>query len=1507
MVLFMLKKLILLILIYFAFNASDLFADDMTLVINTNHSSGTRMDLPLFGTVDVTVDWGDGNSNTYTTTGRKIHFYSSDGTYTIKISGTLTQYGNGFSYPGSECITKVTDFGDLGLTSLYGAFQGTDNLEEIPEVLPSAVTNLSKAFSNTGKENITNLDGWDVSGVTDMSGMFSYARNFNQDISSWNVSSVTDMSRMFYQANNFNQDISGWNVSSVTDMSRMFYNAYNFNQDISSWNVSNVTNMSGMFAGATSFNQDIGGWNVSNVTNMSEMFNTAFRFNQDISNWDVSNVTDMSLMFGGASVFNQDISNWDVSNVTDMSIMFKNADAFNQDIDSWDVSSVTDMSEMFSASDAFNQDIGSWDVSNVTDMSEMFSASDAFNQNIDSWDVSSVTNMSVMFAGATSFNQDIGGWDVSSVTDMSEMFGGASVFNQNIGGWNVSSVTDMNRMFQSASAFNQDIGSWDVSNVTTMAFMFWGATSFNQDIGGWDITNVINMYRMFIFLDISNYNSLLNGWSSQSVQPNVEFWCVAANYSSSAVDARKSLIDDHGWRIRDAGQTFPGGSGTEIDPYHITNLEDLRFLTENDQYWDKHFIQTADIDASETQYWDDTDDDGDGILYNDPNDLTSTGNNEGFSPVGNGTTEFTGEYDGQNHTIDALYIERPDDGVIGLFGRVGNTTIRNLGITNADITGKIYTAVLIGSVSAHGSEQSSVEDCSTTGIVKGENTLGGLIGINAYNLYITDSHNEADIQGDFSVGGLVGSNVNSIEIETCYNTGNVDANSSNNSYAGGLIGNNPSPATVSDSYNEGTVTGNGDYIGGLIGYHRHGQVDNCQNSGDVGDDNSGDYIGGLTGMNGREYTGPNSHSLTNCSSSGNVIGSSRVGGLIGHNNSHPDLCQISSCTNTGDVTASGDGCGGLIGDNKLGYIDDSHHTTGTVSGTNDVGGLVGRFHGEIYNSSSSGSVIGSGNNVGGFIGATYNYQNDIVNNYSNSSVVGGNNVGGFIGATSIGRPYSANVKISYCTGDVTGDDYVGGFIGLNRNVDSISNSYSTGDVTRKSGSTDANIGGFVGSNEAEVITNSYCTGSVYYEGTSDPTDKGFAGADNSSNNNFFDSEASNQNTDASGAGTAKSTSEMKDIAVYTLESTSGLDNAWDFIDNPNDDAANENYWGINPAENDGYPFLNWQGYEHVSAPTVVTNDATDIEGTTATGNLEITYTGSENITQYGICINETGEPDINDTRTNEGSASSEGVYESDIASLTPLTTYYIRAYAINSVGTSYGEEKTFETTAAIPNSPTLSNPTLSSMDISVNSNNNPPSVEYLIEETTTRQYLQTDGSLGSSEIWQYESDWNVTTVTGLTKATEYTFRIKARNDATPSEETVYGASSSEWTRSELPRLTTNNIFVIGNSKARSGGDIKDGGASEITTKGVCWNTSGNPTISDNFTNDGTGDANYESIMNGLEVNTQYYVRAYATNSYGTGYGDEKTFIYTAIPTLPEWGLIILGSLLAFFAVRKLLS
>ncbi len=630
------------------------WTDPMMLTYNTALSAGNDIVLPLYGSVNAIVDWGDGTADTYTSTGNKSHIYSQDDTYIVIIDGTLTQFGNLSGVDGIEKLVKVSAFGDLGLQSLEGAFRNANNLAEVPEELPSTVTNLSFCFRGADEQTtITNLEKWDVSNVKNMQSMFMYASAFNQDIGDWNTGSVT--------------------------------------------------NMGSMFDGSSEFNQDIGQWNVSSVTDMSYMFQSAGKFNQDLKNWNVSNVTDMTQMFSFASAFNQNLANWNISKVESLFNMF-------------------------------------------------------------------------------------------SYTSLSSV----------------------------------------------------------------------------------NYDAIINGWATQQVQNNVVLGAAAIQYTPEAEAARQGLIDNYEWSFLDGGlaQVFSGGSGTEEAPYLIANLSDLQYLAERSFYWDKHFVQTANIDASATQYWDDSDDNNDGIRYNDPEDQSSDGNNEGFSPIGNLSLEFTGSYSGQynanDYKLQNLIINRSNDGYVGLLGRASNALLRNITLEGVNITGQYYVGGLAGSL--HNSTE--VENCSTSGTVQGE-AAGGLVG-QVNESTVQNSSSSASIVAIGTSGGLAGLAMES-SFSNCWATGNIEVETSNGTNVGGLIGQiiSKMPDTSSEiiaCFASGNVTAEGSYnVGGLIGQSYNIPIRSSKSSGDV---TGMKWVGGLVGYMG--YS-----SLDDSYALGNVAGDENVGGLAG--------------------------------------------------------------------------------------------------------------------------------------------------------------------------------------------------------------------------------------------------------------------------------------------------------------------------------------------------------------------------------------------------------------------------------------------------------------------------------------------------------------------------------------------------------------------------------------------------------------------------------------------------
>jgi uncharacterized protein (TIGR02145 family) len=139
----------------------------------------------------------------------------------------------------------------------------------------------------------------------------------------------------------------------------------------------------------------------------------------------------------------------------------------------------------------------------------------------------------------------------------------------------------------------------------------------------------------------------------------------------------------------------------------------------------------------------------------------------------------------------------------------------------------------------------------------------------------------------------------------------------------------------------------------------------------------------------------------------------------------------------------------------------------------------------------------------------------------------------------------------------------------------------------------------------------------------------------------------------------------------------------------------------------------------------------------------------------------------------------------------------------------------------------------------------------------------------------------VSLMTGLEAGTKYYVRAYALNN----RGIAYGNEIIfETPPASLPELLTAVVSEIAYATAISGGSILDDGGAAVTSRGVCWGTKSNPTILENKTSDGTGTGNFTSNLTGLTHGTTYHIRAYATNSTGTSYGNE--LIFTTLKILP---------------------
>ncbi len=519
-----------------------------------------------------------------------------------------------------------------------------------------------------------------------------------------------------------------------------------------------------------------------------------------------------------------------------------------------------------------------------------------------------------------------------------------------------------------------------------------------------------NVYRNDTLLNIVAPDT--ESYTDSDVENHVTYtYYVTALYDEGESDASNIVQATPGMTA-----TPPSaGDGSEENPYEIANLENLYWIAADKNRWGYHYIQVAHIDAAATAIWFE---------------------GRGWKPIGNGSSQFSGSYNGQNHHIEGLYIDRNDEDNIGLFGQCFGAELTNTALLNVNVNGEKKVGSLAGSVF-----QTDIKNAYSSGNVYGFEVVGGLLGNTSFSS-IAASHSSADVEGVHTVGGLVGSNF--ANMDNCYSLGTVTASGN---YVGGLAG-SISKSALYDCYSHGLITGHS-RVGGLVGRSFDSQLYHCYSTGIV---NGNSNVGGLAGV-------LSSSQAFYSNTTAEVTGYENVGGLAGQSSHSYVKASHSSNNITGNTAV-----GGLIGTNNESTVGHSFSNSNVSATGSSAGGLIGiSTSGVVYNSYSNGSVHGV-LTVGGLIGSASLTQ--INRCFSTTNVTGDHVLGGLLGSTGVG----VTINDCYSTGSVQGIDLVGGLVSHLEHSD-INNSYATGWV-----SGDTNTGGLIVSRgffSPTTITNSY--------------------------------------------------------------------------------------------------------------------------------------------------------------------------------------------------------------------------------------------------------------------------------------------------------------------------------------------------------------------------------------------------------------------------------------------------
>lgn len=415
------------------------------------------------------------------------------------------------------------------------------------------------------------------------------------------------------------------------------------------------------------------------------------------------------------------------------------------------------------------------------------------------------------------------------------------------------------------------------------------------------------------------------------------------------------------------------GSGTASDPYLIFYADQLNqvrnFLNRDGVY----FKLMSDIDLTD---W---------IEQNNPSN--------GWQPIGVSSSAFKGIFDGNNHTISGLTINRPSTENVGFFGYIDAATIKNLTV-KGNVEGGTHVGGICGAAGTATFSYCHFIQEGNFAVKAKVKDAGGIIGYLSAKLTMSNCSFNGDIQGsEGSNAGLVGCCASSVTLSNSQAKGSITGEGC----VGGLIGYADGTLNVtSDTFN-GKIIGTGLYTGGIVGYiytQEQVSLQNCIATATVqGNDNVGGVVGGYQ----RKDLTKASNGIDKCSFVGKLKGTNNVGGILGYSffskydYVNPDCEPNCSFTNNYaivDINASGDYIGGLIGKDEGYYYNYKYYSGYSHYNYNY------RCHYEISNSYSSGSISGK-NYVGGLVG--YKNRGSITKCFSNTSVYGTSHVGGIVG------------------------------------------------------------------------------------------------------------------------------------------------------------------------------------------------------------------------------------------------------------------------------------------------------------------------------------------------------------------------------------------------------------------------------------------------------------------------------------------------------------------------------
>lgn len=451
-------------------------------------------------------------------------------------------------------------------------------------------------------------------------------------------------------------------------------------------------------------------------------------------------------------------------------------------------------------------------------------------------------------------------------------------------------------------------------------------------------------------------------------------------------------------------RVFEGGTGTKEDPYKIKTQEQLDNVR---NYLDKNFVLVDDIYI-----------------------------NKEIDPIGSKDTPFSGTFEGRDHTILGLKINKKSENKVGLFsvalgGKNQVATIKNLNIKNAEVIGNNDVAILLG----EGIDNVEIENIHIgNSNVKGMDSVSGLIGRATKNVSLKSNSVEVEIKGEEGLGAMAGFLGESCSIKDCSAKSRVEGIGHIGGFAGRVYG------TIENSYSNSDVKAVGEdhdasiFAGTLF---NSGKIEKCKAVGKaVGYTNVAGLVGRTLNYYPENITPPTvkpSPTIKDSFVEADLSGVSIVGGVVGYakENTIVENCYAKVNINFIDSKKEDKNiqpknhAGGIIGKADFKVIVKESSSIGKIEGDEGLGGIVGYLGkmSTIENSSTAVQILGNGH-IGGVVGRCYGEVNE-VKSYSDVTLLGDDHDAAGIAGTLFN---SGKIENCEAYGNIKGNENVGGIV-----------------------------------------------------------------------------------------------------------------------------------------------------------------------------------------------------------------------------------------------------------------------------------------------------------------------------------------------------------------------------------------------------------------------------------------------------------------------------------------------